>query len=293
MKQSLSKIILHIAILIWGIYFLVIVFNQLPPKVYGAIEMGVGGNINLVSTEFIFDVPRNSMYVNFIIEFNNTDQLIRSYVVLPFETETANAELRYYDYDEQTEVTYLNVPSLGSSIVNSSYKPNSTYFLQGIKYQVKFTISIESLSDLISWDRFSTKNVILTFFGDMTGVFDEKMYSYLPHADVSSSSEKPLLVIIRFPLDFFLHSETYPNPSSYYVTNRFREVLWNLNCSEYAQTISCSYISPSLEGERELFILLGGLLIGVSLPALMNEFLNVCLGRKKRLMEYLHLYNPA
>lgn len=154
---------------------------------------------------------------------------------------------------------------------------------EGRKYVI--TLSIESsISGLVSINHplGSKQTVILTFFGDQYGVWDDAMVPYLG-AKNRGMLNYPFRVIVQFPRENYLSSDTFPSPVELFVTERFRSTMFDLNFSYpegYAQSISCSYINPQNESNRGFFTFLSGVAITTGITICVELYLQS--SREKR-----------
>lgn len=170
---------------------------------------------------------------------------------------------------------FRNFEDKGSSVINASFIPNSEYpFLP----DEVITLSIESsISGLVSINHplGSKQTVILTFFGDQYGVWDDAMVPYLG-VNSRGMLDYPFRVIVQFPRENYLSSDTFPSPIELFVTERFRSTMFDLNFSYpegYAQSISCSYINPQNESNRGFFTFLSGVALTTGITICLEVYL--------------------
>jgi len=245
----------------------------------GGIQIMIGPrpSLNVSNTIFTASVGDNNS-VTVEIEFQFKE--IRTYyfhVILPFVVESIGKpfvlrhkdSFRHYPGDNigGIESNFKSFPRLGSSILNASFTPNGTYLGEWERYvTLGTTVYVERL---VARNDSSTATVILTFFGDITPIYDSEMDKWMrPDSDMPTHS--PFSVIVEFPSEAFLSSETYPSPMEYFVTSRFRVATFTLNftCPGYecAQTVSCSFVYPSRAGDVQTMIFWSGIMVGLGAP---------------------------
>jgi len=246
----------------------------------GGIQIMIGpwSSLNVSNTIFTASVGENNS-VTIEIEFQFKE--IRNYhfyVILPFVVESIGKpfvvrhmdSFRHYPGDNIGVIgsNFASFPRLGSSILNASFTPNSTYLVAPWERYVTLgtTAYVETL---VARNDYSTATVLLTFFGDMTPIYDSEMDKWL-RPDSGMPTHSPFSVIVEFPSEAFLSSETYPSPMEYFVTSRFRVATFILNfaCPMYdcAQTVSCSFVYPSRAGDVQRMIFWSGIMVGLGAP---------------------------
>ena len=240
----------------------------------GSMRIGIGPQNGLipVGTRMIFTVSSPHDLLNLDVSFKFTElKKYHIYITMPYVVSNANPCIEHLGYRTCNEtsnignisVSFRNFEDKGSSVINASFLPSNEYrFLP----DEVITLSIEaSISGLVSinhpWD--SKQTVILTFFGDQYGVWDDAMAPYIG-GNSRGMLDYPFRVIVQFPRENYLSSDTFPSPIELFVTERFRSTMFDLDFSYpegYAQSISCSYINPQNESNRGFLTFLSGVAI--------------------------------
>jgi len=244
----------------------------------GAVWVGIGpkGNITPVSTKLVFRVSVPYSKMNLEVFFNFTEfKKYHIYVTMPYETLEAKPYVRYKDYpyyDATSEVGnissyFKNFSEKGSSAINATFIPNSDF-----PFENPVALSIEAtVSDLVAIKHplGSKHTIILTFFGGQGAIWDDEFVKYTG-LNNHEMSNYPFQVIIQFPTENYLASDTYPNPTTVFITEGFRSAKFDLDFTyrypEWrGQSISCSFSNPRKENERNLFTFLSGTLIALGI----------------------------
>lgn len=240
----------------------------------GAMRIGIGpyGNMTPISTRIIFSVSVPYDEVNLEVSFSFTEfKKYRIYIIMPYETLQAHPYVIYqhcYYYNETSKmgdisVNFKNFPEKGSSIINATFIPNiGFHFLPNEPVTLSIQARISGLVS-INYPLNSKQTIILTFWGDQTGVWDDAMAPYIG-VDNYEMIDYPFQVIVQFPKENYLSSDTFPSPIELFVTERLRSVIFDLNFSQpkgYAQSISCSYINPINEFNQHFLTFISGILL--------------------------------
>jgi hypothetical protein len=241
------------------------------------IEIGPTYSLNVSNTAFTASAAGNNS-VTVEIEFQFKE--IRTYYLLvilpfvviekpvPFVTKHGDS----YRYGPGSVIGDLQsdfkpFPRLGSSVLNASFTPNGIYLGPWERYVTLGTTAY--VDRLVARKDSSTATVILTFFGDIMQIRDPEMDKWFRPPSLIPM-HTPFSVIVEFPSEAFLSSETYPSPIQYYVTNRSRVATFTLNFTcprfECAQTVSCSFVYPSRAGDVQTMIFWSGIMVGLGAP---------------------------
>lgn len=243
----------------------------------GALDFSFGprNNVTLVETKMFVSVSVPQDMVDLQVSFNFSEyQEYFIDIVMPYETFQARPYLIYQHevyFNETSKLgnissNFKSFPTMKSSVINATFIPNEDFFFFPNE---PITLSVEArVSGLtsISHPLGSKQTVILTFFGDQTGVWDDEMRPYIG-ANAFSMLDYPLRVFVRFPRDSYL-SDTFPTPIELFVTERFRTTIFDLDFSYpsgYAQSISCSFVSPQSQSSRDLLTFLSGILLATGI----------------------------
>jgi len=90
-----------------------------------------------------------------------------------------------------------------------------------------------------------------------------------------SMIDYPFQVIVQFPKENYLSSDTFPNPIELFVTERFRSTIFDLDFSYpegHAQTISCSYSNPTNETYRQFLTFISGTLLTLGITLCLESY---------------------
>lgn len=206
----------------------------------GAVWIGIGPRNNMTpnSTRMIFSVPYNE--INLEVSFSFTEfKKYRIYIIMPYETMEAEPYVIYqhsrYFGEELSKIGnfsahFMSFPEKGSSVINATFipKPDFNFFPKE-----PVTLSIHAtVSRLVSinYPLGSKQTVIMTFFGSTAGVYDSGMAPYTG-IDNLALNDYPFQVIIQFPKESYLSSDTFPSPIELFVTENYRSTLFDLNFS--------------------------------------------------------------
>jgi hypothetical protein len=280
----------HIAILLTGIIFIAFAIGAYYvtnlsttyniPKGSIWIELGPRNNMTAIRTRMIVTVsnPYDNIKLEVYFKFTEHKKYFIS-IILPYETVQATpyANYREFHYNETYAPTRIgNISSsfksfheTKSSVINATFTPKSDFYLFPDE---TIALSIEAyVHGLVSinYALGSKQTIILTCFGDVSEVWNDEMAEYLG-PNTTSMYYYPFRVIVQFPKENYLSSDTFPTPIELFVTERYRSTMFDLNFSypeRYAQSISCSYINPRAESDRQLLTFVSGVLLttGISL----------------------------
>lgn len=239
----------------------------------GATWIGIGpfGNMTPIRTRMIFSVPYNE--INLEVSFSFTEfKKYHIYIMMPYETLQASPYVIYQSYcyfeEEMSRIGnvsahFKNFAEKGSSIINATFIPNTDFHFTPSE---PVTLSIHAtVSGLVSinYPLSSKQTVIMTFFGSTIGVRDDAMAPYIG-INNHAMNDYPFQVIVQFPKESYLSSDTYPSPIELFVTESYRSTLFNLDFSYpegYAQSISCSYNNPQQETYRNFLTFFSGVML--------------------------------
>lgn len=243
----------------------------------GAIDFSFGprNNVTLVETEMLvsFSVPHDMIDLQVSFNFSDYNEYFIN-IVMPYETFQARPYLIYQHqiyFNETSQLgnissNFKSFPTKKSSVINATFIPNEDFFFFPNE---PITLSLEArVSGLasISYPLGSRQTMMLTFFGDQTGVWDDEMRPYIG-ANAFPMHNYPLRVFVRFPRDSYL-SDTFPTPIELFVTERFRVTIFDLDFSYpsgHAQTISCSFASPQKQSYKDLLNFLSGIFLATGI----------------------------
>lgn len=240
----------------------------------GAMGIGLGQSNNMtpVSTSIIFTVSEAYDTMNLQVSFKFTEfKKYHIYTSMPYETLSVSPYVEYLHarYTNETSqignitANFRNFEDKGSSVINATFIPNDSFpFNPNKSIALGVRANVSGLTS-IYYSLGSKQTVILTFFGDQTGVWDDGMALYIG-THTLEMIDYPFQVFIQFPRENYLASDTFPDPIGIFVTERFRSAMFELNFSHpegHAQSISCSYNNPANEGKRNLYTLISGILL--------------------------------
>jgi len=239
----------------------------------GAMWIGIGprNNMTPISTRMIFSVPYNE--INLEVSFSFTEfKKYRIYIIMPYETREAEPYVIYqhspYFGEELSKIGnvsahFMSFPEKGSSVINTTFIPKSDFHFfpnEPVTLSIHATVS-ELVS--INYPLGSKQTVITTFFGSTAGVYDAGMAPYIGINNLALN-DYPFQVIIQFPKESYLSSDTFPSPIELFVTESYRSTLFDLDFSYpegYAQSISCSYNNAQQETYRSFLTFISGVLL--------------------------------
>jgi len=262
--------------------FLLFVLPTQPPRVEaprGPITVGAGPypETEINKTEVTVSIPESSVDVKVTIKFNESRTYF-AYVLLPFLVSDVSPYIIYQQSVIHRDLlsgignlssNYMN-SVLGSSIANVTFQPNITapgwwFIPPDYKAELTLAITLKASSTMVAiTDLFgASETVIITFFGNLMGVYETKMGSYMSPTS-RQTLDWPFTVFLQLPASAYL-SGSFPPPVEYYVKEEHRWVMFSLDFLDgrYAQTVSCSYTNPIGQSLKEVMIFSGGISIGL------------------------------
>jgi hypothetical protein len=249
---------------------------------------------NVSGTLFTVSLVDNTVAIEVYFEFPQY-QTMHFWATIPFRASNMNCWVdrngmyRQGDRSIGTINSSYNVSAIGVTIANASFTPisNIPYFHGTVGLAVRFHVE-----RLIARTDGATDTVILTFGGEPLET--ETWMEHYTIPDTQPVWKKPVVVSIQFPPDAFLSPESFPSPAEYYATSEYRFVSFPVNFynldfiapgSTLAQTLSFSFIHPSIERETQWNLFLGGLLLGIGIPTVLSglyEFVKQYFQEEKR-----------
>lgn len=246
----------------------------------GAMGIGIGPSDSMtpMNTSIIFTVSETHDWMDLKVFFKFTEyKKYHIYTSMPYKTLSANPFVEYFHTRYETETSQIgnitanfgNFEDKGSSIINATFIPSDSFpFDPNKSVALGIRGRISGLTS-IYYSLGSKQTVILTFFGDQTGVWDDAMASYIG-TQTLEMVDCHLQVFVQFPKENYLASDTFPIPIGIFITERFRSAMFELDFSHpegHAQSISCSYNNPANEGKRNLCTFISGifLTLGITL----------------------------
>jgi len=246
----------------------------------GAMRIGIGPSDSMtpMNTSIVFTVSEPHDWMDLKIFFKFTEyKKYHIYSSMPYKTLSASPFVEYFHvrYENETSqignmtANFRNFEDKGSSIINATFIPSDSFpFNPNESVALGIRAKISGLPS-IYYSLGSKQTVILTFFGDQTGVWDNAMGPYIG-TQTLEMVDYHLQVFIQFPKENYLASDTFPIPTGIFITERFRSAMFELDFSHpegHAQSISCSYNNPANEGKRNLYTFTSGifLTLGITL----------------------------
>jgi len=246
----------------------------------GPLEIGVGPQLDARTnkTELYIDVPSNSIDVCVTFRFNEIKQYF-IYVIFPYAIKdaTAYAIHNYGRYPNPNlgdignfSLNSMNTP-YGSSILNATLALNSNfpYFHftgPDLTDELTLAVSVKFSDSLIaiSYPWRTSQTVILTFFGDVSGIITDDMYAF-KRPSSQLTIDYPFIIHLRMPSSSYF-SESQPSPIQYYVKEGRRWAMFSLDFLEghYAQTLFCTFINPTTQDWKQISIFVGGVFVAIS-----------------------------
>lgn len=247
------------------------------------IELGPRDYLTPNRTRLIVTASPQECSFDLQVYFNFTER--REYYIcamLPYVTLKASPYLEYFNsrYTNETssigtiKAHFRTFEDKDSSVINATFIPNQDFSLSPNE-PIALSISAQ-ISGLISinYPLGSRQTVIMTFFGDQTGVWDDDMANYIG-ANSGAMIDFPFQIIVQFPKENYLSSDSYPNPIELFITERFRSAIFELDFSRprgHAQTMLCSYSSPTNETYRQLVIFISGTLLTLGITLCLESY---------------------
>jgi hypothetical protein len=278
--------------------------TQNPPL--GPIEIGLGPSPEaaLNKTELFIDIPDETINVQVTFRFNQTAEKYFIYTLLPYNIEQASPYAIYdsaqypFKFPNDVNANFRNIGNFstnymntanGSSIVNATLELNSTFpfsflFEPDQKDELTLGVSIRVNESLIAIsDRFgASQTSIFTFFGDVSGIWSDKMLAYMLPSSQPTLTE-PFIVQLRLPPSSYFQT-SQPTPIEYYVKQDQRWLMFSMDFlnGQYAQTLVCNYVDPAGQYHAEIAIFLIGVFSALTISFLIEALKTYYTGKEKR-----------
>jgi hypothetical protein len=272
--------------------------SENPPK--GPVEIGAGPcpEATFNKTEVYVDVPSRSLDVRVTFRFNETRKYF-IYVLLPYKAVNASAYAIHQgapyppmplpgkpDIGNFSTHLWFNATT-GSSIVNASLDVNPSYpWLFGnadMKDILTLGVTINTENSLLAivYPLGASQSVVLTFFGDYSGIMSGEMYAFMEPLSQPTLGQ-PFIVHIRLPPSTYF-SDSQPSPIQYYVKEDNRWLMFSLDFIEgrYAQTLYCTFTYPTGQSLKEIMVFVGGGFVALSTSFGVEAYINRGENRKE------------
>jgi hypothetical protein len=244
--------------------------NIAPPNEPFEVGAGPSNHCRIDHTEIYVYLPANSVSV-WVFLNSCTERQFHAYALVPFLlTDISFHAYTYSDKQLIADFSFKNVPECGACIVNATFSSEEIY--PNLKAEFHF----RSLSNLIQSSFLgSSKAAVLTFFGPQSDLLYNETYKYQGNNSLLAISS-PLFVHFNLPADTRFSYESFPQPIQYYMRNDQIWVMFNptFPSNRYAQTISCQFVSPSMQGLGQFMFLVGGILIGFATSLIVESGLH-------------------
>jgi hypothetical protein len=268
-----------------------------PPR--GPIVIGTGPvpQASLNGTEIFVDIPRRTVDVRVTLRFNDTEQRYFIYVMSPFRIVSTSVYAIYQHNIYPNEMS-PSKPSIGNfstyylnaangSIANATVAINPSFpfyyaDVNDLRYELTIGIVIEIRDPLVAveypWE--TSQTVILTFFGDESGVVSDDMYPFMAPSS-TLNLECPFIIHLRISGSTYF-SQSQPSPIGYYMKEGNRWVMFSIDFIEgrYAQTLLCTSINPVAQANKQIFVFVGGVFVALG-SAFMVQSIRYHAERKK------------
>jgi hypothetical protein len=253
--------------------------SENPPK--GPLVIGAGPTpeATLNNTEMLVDVPSGRIDARVTFLFNETRQYF-IYVMSPYTVLSKSAYAIYqnglYPHEmpeSKPIIGNFSTDSLNTangSIVKATLdlNPDFTFVYEdtkNMKYELTLGVSITVSNPLVAIDYpwGTSQTVIMTFFGDESGIVSSEMYPFMQPRSLITVGY-PFIVQMRLPEStYFSHSQ--PSPIEYYMKEGNRWVMFSIDFLQgrYAQTLVCTSMDPTMEAMKQIFIFAGGIFIAL------------------------------
>jgi hypothetical protein len=275
-----------------GVLFFIVSLppSENPPR--GPIEIGVGPfpEADRNKTEVYVDIPSKTLDVHVTFRFNETRRYFL-YVLLPYRVLGTSAyaiynsgyphELRPDEPDVGNFSTYywFNATT-SSSILNASLDVNPSFHwffaYPDMKTELTLGVTISLENDLvaIAYPLGASQSVVLTFFGDSSGIMSSEMYAFKQPLSQPTIGQ-PFTVYVRLPSSTYF---SYSQPSSieYYIKQDNRWLMFSMDFLEghYAQTLYCTFTYPTGQSLKEIMVFVGGGLVALSTSFIVEAFIS-------------------
>ena len=251
----------------------------------GAIWIGLGPNDSVTPnrTRIIItaSLPEDSIDLQVYFNFS-VFRTYYVYITMPYTTLRASSYVEYMSsrYTNETSqignitTNFKTFEDKGSSVINATFTPNEEFaFFPGELVAVSIFAEISGLVS-IRLPLWSKQTIIMTFFGDETGVWDDEMVHYIG-INTYPMIDYPFQAIVQFPKENYLSSDTFPNPIELFITERFRSAIFELDFSHpkgHAQTLSFSYVNPANENTRQFTTFISGTLLTLGITLCLESY---------------------
>ncbi len=251
----------------------------------GAIWIGLGPRdfVTPNRTSLIVSSSLPEDWLDLQIYFNFTEKReYYIYITMPYKTVQASPYVEYMSYRYTNETSQIGIikacfktfEDKGSSVINVTFTPSQEFsFFPSEPIALSVLAKVSGLTS-ISYSLSTRQTIIMTFFGDETGVWDDTMAQYIGINSLAMI-DYPFEVIVQFPKENFLSSDSYPNPVERFITERFRSAIFELDFSHpkgHAQTMSCSYSNPTNETNRQFATFISGTLLTLGITLCLESY---------------------
>jgi len=216
------------------------------PKGATWIGLGPHNNMTPIGTRMVYSVDLPHDWIDLQVSFNFTEfKKYHIYITMPYQTLQVSPYVDYITgryYNETSQIGNItahfeNYETKGSSVINATFNPSKGFpFIPNEPVKLSIRAKVSGLTS-ITHPLGSKHTVILTFFGDQTGVWDAAMGPYIginTHAMV----DYPFQATIQFPRENYLSFETFPNPIELFITERFRSAIFELDFSHEIEVLN-------------------------------------------------------
>lgn len=253
--------------------------SENPPKGPMVIGAGPVPEATLNNTEVLLDVPSRTIDVRVTFRFNETREYF-IYLMSPYYVLSKSAYAIYQGGIYPHELP-PSKPSMGNfstnslntsngSIVNATLaiNPDFTFVYEDVdnmKYELTIGVSITVSNPLVAiaypWG--TSETAIMTFFGDESGIVSSEMYPFMEPRSLITVGY-PFTVQMRIPESTYF-SNSQPSPIEYYMKEGNRWVMFSIDFLQgrYAQTLICTFIDPTMEAKKQIFIFAGGVFVAL------------------------------
>jgi hypothetical protein len=243
----------------------------------GPIEIGVGPSSKafINKTELFVLIPEQSIDIRVTIRFNETVKYF-VYAILPYRIDNATPYAIYnsgWYPDPRFNIgnfsrNFMN--TVNGSAVNASLQINPSFMFNfaGPDLKAELTLGVfvklRNAVTALDYPFGASQTVILTFFGDVTGIWTDEMNAFAqPSSQITI--QKQFIVNLQLPPSAFF-SESQPSPISYYIKQDRRWVMFSMDFREgrYAQSLFCTLTNPTVLAWKQVLLFAGGVFIGIS-----------------------------
>ena len=168
----------------------------------------------------------------------------------------------------------------GSSILNASLDVDSSFpwffAYPDMKAELTLgvTITLENSLVAISYPLGASQSVVMTFFGDYSGIMSDEMYAFEQPLSQPTLGQ-PFIVHVRLPSSTYF-SYSQPSPIQYYIKQDYRWLMFSLDFIEgrYAQTLYCIITDPTRQSLKEIMVFVGTALVALASSFGVEAFVN-------------------